>query len=52
MFVLGEVEIGTILGERKRMEGQRGRENCVSRYWGRVMKKKRRIYGEREDTHG
>ena len=41
------------LGERKRMEGRRGRENCVSRYWGRVMKKKKktmRIYGEREDT--
>ena len=30
------------LGERKRMEGQRGRENRVSGYWGRVMKKKRK----------
>ena len=27
------------------MEGQRGRENRVSRYWGRVMGKKKRRRG-------
>ena len=43
------------LGERKKMEGWRGRENRVSGYWGRVMEKKKKkgekgIFGEREDT--
>ena len=41
------------LGERKRMEGRRGRENYVSRYWGRVMKKKENnedLWGERGYT--
>ena len=45
------------LGERKKMEGWRGRGNRVSRYWGRVMEKKKKegekgIFGEREDTRG
>ena len=41
------------LSERKRMEGQRGRENHVSEYWGRVMKKKeeKRGFMERERIH-
>ena len=41
------------LGERKRMEGRRGRENYVSRYWGRVIKKKENnedLWGERGYT--
>ena len=38
------------LDERKRMEGRRGRENHVSRDWGRVMEKIKVFMG-REDTH-
>ena len=33
------------------MEGWRGVSTCVFGYCGRVMEKKRGIYGEREDTH-